>query len=66
MLEGCDGRLEVVAVRVGGARVLVVAYWLSDAGLREGCGERNLWKLATASCRVFVIRFRAQILNAWA
>jgi len=39
MFDGCDGLLEIVAVGIGGARVLVGAYWLSDGGLREGGRE---------------------------
>lgn len=42
VLEGGDGLFEVVAVGVGRAGVLVLAYGLSHGGLGEGCGERNL------------------------
>ena len=42
VLESRDRLFEVVAVGVGRAGVLVLAYGLSDGGLGEGCGERNL------------------------
>jgi len=42
VLEGGDGRLEVVAVGVGAARVLVGARGLADCGLGKGRREREL------------------------
>src|SRR5688572_1351060 len=39
MLERCNSGLEVCAVRIRGARVLVCAYWLADSRLGEGGRE---------------------------
>lgn len=41
VLEGRDGSLEVVAVGVGGARVLVDAHGLAHGRLGKGCGQRD-------------------------
>lgn len=41
VLEGGDSSLEVRAVRVGGTRVLILAYRLSDGGLCESGRERD-------------------------